>query len=96
MLKALKKSRQNFTNVIERTAFGNTLRELARIVSNTGATRIQRRGKDVRAQSSQRILSKAEGLKPKLSAVDLAGSGSKHSSPAEMRRLLDKMREEDV
>ena len=35
-------------------------------------------------------------LKPKRSTADLAGSGSKHSTPREMRRLLDKMREEDA
>ena len=32
-------------------------------------------------------------LKPKQSTVDLAGSGSEHSSPGGMKRLLDKMRE---
>jgi AbrB family looped-hinge helix DNA binding protein len=35
-------------------------------------------------------------LKPKKSTADLGGSGSKHSTPREMRRLLDKMREEDA
>jgi AbrB family looped-hinge helix DNA binding protein len=35
-------------------------------------------------------------LKPKLSTVDLAGSGSKHSTPQKMKRYLDKMREEDA
>ena len=35
-------------------------------------------------------------LKPKPSTVELAGSGAEHSSPAEMKRLLDKMREEDA
>jgi len=35
-------------------------------------------------------------LKPKPSTVDLAGSGSEYSSPAEMKRLLDKMRDEDA
>jgi AbrB family looped-hinge helix DNA binding protein len=34
-------------------------------------------------------------LKPQPSTIDLAGSGSKHSTPQEMKRLLDKMREED-
>ncbi|MGD0690094.1 MAG: AbrB/MazE/SpoVT family DNA-binding domain-containing protein [Candidatus Bathyarchaeia archaeon] len=32
-------------------------------------------------------------LKPKPSTVDLAGSGSECSSPGEMKRLLDKMRD---
>lgn len=35
-------------------------------------------------------------LKPKLSVFDLAGSGSKRASVAEMKRLLDKLRAEDV
>jgi AbrB family looped-hinge helix DNA binding protein len=35
-------------------------------------------------------------LKPKLSTVDLAGSGSKYSTPRKMKRYLDKMREEDA
>jgi hypothetical protein len=30
------------------------------------------------------------------STIDLAGSGAKHSTPEEMKRLLDKLREEDV
>ncbi len=34
-------------------------------------------------------------LKPKMTSVDLAGSGSKHASVREMKRLLDAMREED-
>lgn len=35
-------------------------------------------------------------LKPKKSTIDLAGSGAKHSTPEEMKHLLDKLREEDV
>jgi hypothetical protein len=30
------------------------------------------------------------------STLDLAGSGAKYATPEEMRRLLDKLREEDV
>jgi AbrB family looped-hinge helix DNA binding protein len=39
-----------------------------------------------------------EGIlfKPKKSTIDLAGSGAKHVTPEEMKRLLDKLREEDV
>jgi AbrB family looped-hinge helix DNA binding protein len=39
-----------------------------------------------------------EGIlfKPKKSTIDLAGSGTKHATPEEMKRLLDKLREEDV
>ena len=35
-------------------------------------------------------------LKPKLSTADLAGSGAKHASVSEMKRLLDRMRSEDA
>jgi AbrB family looped-hinge helix DNA binding protein len=39
-----------------------------------------------------------EGIlfKPKKSTIDLAGSGAKHATPEEMKRLLDKLREENV
>jgi AbrB family looped-hinge helix DNA binding protein len=39
-----------------------------------------------------------EGIlfKPKKSTIDLAGSRAKHANPEEMKRLLDKLREEDV
>jgi AbrB family looped-hinge helix DNA binding protein len=33
-------------------------------------------------------------LKPKPNTVDLAGSGSRHSTPREMKRLLDRMRKQ--
>jgi AbrB family looped-hinge helix DNA binding protein len=35
-------------------------------------------------------------LKPVPSTVDLAGSGGKYASSREMKRLLDKLREEDA
>ena len=35
-------------------------------------------------------------FKPKRSTLDLAGSGAKHSTTEEMKRALDKLREEDV
>ena len=63
MLRALKKPRESFTDVIERITHGNTVLELAGIVSKTEAVKIERRVKDFRTQSSQRILSTAEGLK---------------------------------
>lgn len=39
-----------------------------------------------------------EGIlfKPKKSTIDLAGSGAKHATPQEMKKLLGKLREEDV
>ena len=35
-------------------------------------------------------------LKPELTTADLAGSGKKHASVSEMKRLLDRMRAEDA
>ena len=35
-------------------------------------------------------------FKPKLSTMDLAGSGAKYASVEEMKKLLDKLRDEDV
>jgi len=35
-------------------------------------------------------------LKPKLSVLDLAGSGAKYATVEEMKKLLDKLREEDA
>ena len=35
-------------------------------------------------------------LKPSISVIDLAGSGSKYASPEEMKRMLDELRNEDL
>ena len=35
-------------------------------------------------------------MKPKPNTLDLAGSGAKYSTPREMKRLLDRLREEDA
>jgi hypothetical protein len=35
-------------------------------------------------------------MKPKLNILDLAGTGSKHSTSRQMKLLLDKMRDEDA
>ncbi len=35
-------------------------------------------------------------LRPTMTTADLAGSGSKRASVGEMKRLLDRMREEDA
>ena len=39
-----------------------------------------------------------EGIlfKPRKSTIDLAGSGAKHATPQEMKKLLGKLREEGV
>ena len=34
-------------------------------------------------------------LKPKISTIDLLGSGAKYATPEEMKKLLDKLRAED-
>jgi AbrB family looped-hinge helix DNA binding protein len=44
------------------------------------------------------VVGTEEGIlfRPKKSTIDLAGSGAKHATPQEMKKLLDKLREEDV
>lgn len=44
------------------------------------------------------VVDTKEGIlfKPKKSTVDLAGSGAKYATPEEMKKLLDKLREEDA
>lgn len=44
------------------------------------------------------VIETVEGilLKPKKSTADLAGSGAEYANPDEMKKLLDKLREEDV
>jgi AbrB family looped-hinge helix DNA binding protein len=44
------------------------------------------------------VVETEEGIlfKPKMSTWDLAGSGSKFATPEEMKKHLDKLREEDV
>ena len=63
LLKALKRPSESFTDVIERITRGSAVLDLAGIVSKTEATSIEKRVKNIRRQSSQRILSTAEGLK---------------------------------
>jgi predicted CopG family antitoxin len=63
MLKALKGPSESFTDVIERITRRSAVLELAGIISRTEATGVEKRVKEIRRQSSQRILSTAEGLK---------------------------------
>jgi len=44
------------------------------------------------------VVDAGEGVlfKPKITTVDLAGSGARYATPKEMKRRLDKLREEDV
>jgi AbrB family looped-hinge helix DNA binding protein len=44
------------------------------------------------------VIDTKEGIlfKPKKTTIDLAGSGARYATPEEMKKLLDKLREEDV
>ena len=44
------------------------------------------------------VIETKEGIlfKPKETTIDLAGSGAKYATPEEMKKLLDKLRKEDV
>ena len=63
MLRALKKSGESFTDVIERMTRRSAVLELAGIMSKAEAASVEKRVKDIRTQSSQRVLRTAEGLK---------------------------------
>ena len=63
MLKALKGPSESFTDVVERITRRSAVLELAGIISRTEATGVEKRVKDIRRQSSRRILSTAEGLR---------------------------------
>ncbi|MBS7655860.1 AbrB/MazE/SpoVT family DNA-binding domain-containing protein [Candidatus Bathyarchaeota archaeon] len=45
-----------------------------------------------------KVIETEEGilLKPEKSTIDLTGSGAKYATPEEMKKILDKLREEDV
>jgi len=44
------------------------------------------------------VIDTEEGIlfRPRKSTIDLAGSGSEYATPEEMKKLLDRIREEDV
>jgi predicted CopG family antitoxin len=63
MLKALKRPRESFTDVIERMTRKSSIPELAGALSKTEASKAEKRIRDIRKQSSQRILRITEGLK---------------------------------
>ena len=75
MLKGLKRSRESFTDVIARMTRRSAVLDLAGIVSKTEAASVQKRVKDVRTQTSQRILRTTKGSK-----VDLLADHSKASA----------------
>jgi len=63
MLKALKKSGESFTDVIERMTRKSSILELSGILTKTEVAGVERRVKEIRRHSSRRILETAEGLK---------------------------------
>lgn len=75
--------------------------EIEVVVTRKGQTTIPAKlRKKFKIQEGTRleVIETKEGIlfKPKKSTIDLAGSGAKHASPEEMKKLLDKLREEDV
>jgi AbrB family looped-hinge helix DNA binding protein len=71
------------------------------VVTRKGQTTIPirlRRKYGIREGTRLEVIDSGSGIimKPKPSTIDLAGSGAKHSTPKEMKRLLDRLREEDA
>jgi AbrB family looped-hinge helix DNA binding protein len=52
----------------------------------------------IREGTRLRVIDRGKGiiLKPALSTVDLAGSGSRHAPVKEMKRNLDRLRNENI
>ncbi len=65
MLKALKKSGESFTDVIERMTRKSAVLELTGILSAKDTANVERHVKDLRKQSAARIITTAEGLRNK-------------------------------
>ena len=71
------------------------------VVTRKGQTTIParlRKKYNIEEGTRLEVFETSEGIlfKPKKSTIDLAGSGAKYATPEEMKRLLDKLREEDV
>lgn len=70
------------------------------VVTRKGQTTIPirlRRKYGIREGTRLEVLDSGSGIimKPKPSTLDLAGSGAEYSTPKEMKRLLDRLREQD-
>ena len=70
-------------------------------VTRKGQTTIPaeiRKRRGIREGSKLIVIDTEKGiiLKPALSTADLAGSGSKHASVKEMKKKLDRLRNEDL
>jgi len=63
MLKALKKSGESFTDVIERVTRKSSILELAGVLSRGEAVAVERRVKKLRKQSSRRLAGTVGALK---------------------------------
>lgn len=71
------------------------------VVTRKGQTTIPakiRRKYGIEEGTRLEVIETDEGIlfKPIKSTVDLAGSGAKYATPEEMKKLLDKLREEDA
>lgn len=71
------------------------------VVTRKGQTTIPaelRRKYNIHEGTRLQVVETPEGIlfKPQKSTIDLAGSGAKHATSEEMKRLLDRLREEDV
>ena len=70
------------------------------IVTKKGQTTIPmelRRKYNIREGTRLIVIDTGDGilLKPALTTADLAGSGAKYASPEEMKKLLDRLKDED-
>lgn len=71
------------------------------VVTRKGQTTIPvelRRKYKIEEGTRLQVIETSEGIlfKPRKSTMDLAGSGANYATPEEMKRLLDRLREEDV
>lgn len=71
------------------------------VVTRKGQTTIPvnlRRKFKIEEGTRLEVIETEEGIlfKPKKSTWDLAGTGSSYSTPEEMKKLLDKLRDEDA
>jgi AbrB family looped-hinge helix DNA binding protein len=75
--------------------------EVEVVVTRKGQTTIPARLRQkyrIEEGTRLQVIETEEGIlfKPKKSSLDLAGSGSQYATPKEMKKLLDKLREEDA
>ena len=91
------------------TRLSSTARSVLLVLSMTEEVVVTRKGQTtipiklrekygIREGTRLEVIDSGSGitLKPKPSTLDLAGSGAKYFTPKQMKRLLDRLREEDV